>query len=126
MKVISRRGSLLAALAMAAILVAPSHASATLGSGNSTPANCGSPCYTVIYKTYSHPSAYRAHASYVSAGGSNERLAAVAGCTNAASPPAVSWQIDSSPNAPFTESYRTCTSPYTVGIVDNGYSWWKV
>ena len=57
--------------ALAASLLAVTSADATLGSRNETPANCGSPCYTVIYKTYS-PTSKWARAEWIASGGGSE------------------------------------------------------
>lgn len=108
-------------LAGAIVIPAPPIASAALADGHGAPANCGSPCYTQIHKYYS-TSLKRAYAEYDSAGSSSERLAAQARCRSSAG--TFQWQTDATPNAPFTQSYRTCSDSYTHSIVDNGFVWW--
>lgn len=112
-----------AAAALVSSLLGVTSVDATLGSGNETPANCGSPCYTVIYKTYS-PTSKWARAEWIASGGGNERLQAVAGCRTSGSP-TINWQFGNV-TAPWAASVKTCVAPYNYAIVDNGFSWWKV
>ena len=94
-------------------------ASATLGSGNSNPSNCGSPCYTTIYKTYS-PTSKWARAEWIGAGSGSEGLAAVAGCQSLGG--SIAWPTTTYAH-PWTARQVSCSSPYNYKIIDNGYAW---